>query len=333
MEDTHIMPKISIIVPAYNCEKTLKRCIDSIINQTYKNIEIIIIDDGSTDSTPQLCDEYNSCYDYIKVVHSKNSGPSSARNTGISLSTGEYITFVDSDDYISESMYQTMITNIGNADVIMCNFHMFKDDNSFDIDIKQMDHFMGNKSYESQYIMKKGCFEQDIVGINMVWNKLYKSDIIKNNNILFDKNTTVEEDLLFNIDVFSKCETIYMLNDKLYFYLIERKDSIMFNEKTNLDWTSMLKRQQFKIEKAKNINIDIDVNRLYYPVLLQIHEYINRKIKNNIDTDKVISILSSQLYRDALKYDKLLPRGVKVINIFTKINPLFGLAMYKLICK
>lgn len=326
------MSKVSVIVPAYNCEKTIKRCIDSIINQTYKNIEIIIVDDGSTDNTPLICDEYNKCYEYIKVIHTENSGPSTARNIGISLSSGYFITFVDSDDYVLPTIYETMVNNIANFDVLMCNFHMFKDEDDFN-EIKQIKHSMGNRGYDSEYIIKEGCLEQNIIGINMVWNKLYKADIIKNNNITFDKSTIVGEDLLFNIEVFSKCKTVYMLDDVLYFYLIERKDSIMYNEKTNLDWENMLKRQEIKIQKAKELKVDFDIKKLYYPVLMQFHEYINCKIKNKTDLDKIIIMLKSKLYREALKHDTLLPRGIRIINIFTKINPHLGIIMYKLVSK
>ena len=99
---------ISIIVPVYKVEKYLKKCLDSIINQTYKNLEIIIVDDGSPDGCPNICDEYSKKDDRIKVIHQKNMGLSIARNNGIKLATGEYIGFVDSDDYIRYTMYEDM---------------------------------------------------------------------------------------------------------------------------------------------------------------------------------------------------------------------------------
>ena len=97
---------ISVIVPIYNVEKYLTKCIESIINQTYKNLEIILVDDGSPDKSPIICDEYAKKDNRIKVIHKKNGGLSDARNYGMSLATGEYISFIDSDDYIDEEMYE-----------------------------------------------------------------------------------------------------------------------------------------------------------------------------------------------------------------------------------
>ena len=103
------MPLISVIVPIYNVEKYLDRCVDSIINQTYKNLEIILVDDGSPDNCPQMCDDYAKKDSRIKVVHKENGGLSDARNVGMEVATGEYVSFIDSDDYISLDCYETVL--------------------------------------------------------------------------------------------------------------------------------------------------------------------------------------------------------------------------------
>ena len=105
-------PLISVIVPIYNVEKYLARCVDSIVNQTYKNLEIILVDDGSPDRCPQMCDDYAEKDSRIKVVHKKNGGLSDARNAGMAVATGEYISFIDSDDWIETSMFELLINNI-----------------------------------------------------------------------------------------------------------------------------------------------------------------------------------------------------------------------------
>ena len=120
---------ISIIVPIYNVEKYLKKCIDSIINQTYKNLEIILVDDGSPDNCGKICDEYAKKDNRIKVIHKENGGVSSARNVGVENATGEYIGFVDSDDYIEKDMYEVLINNLKkeNADIsIISNYEVYK---------------------------------------------------------------------------------------------------------------------------------------------------------------------------------------------------------------
>ena len=116
-------PLISIIVPVYNVEKYLSKCIDSIINQTYKNIEIILIDDGSTDSSGAICDKYALVDSRIHVLHIENSGVSNARNVGLNHATGDYIGFVDSDDYIEPNMYELLLEELiaDDVDVVQCN--------------------------------------------------------------------------------------------------------------------------------------------------------------------------------------------------------------------
>ncbi len=118
------MKKISVIVPIYNTEKYLIQCLDSIINQTYRNLEIILVDDGSEDESPKICDEYASIDDRIKVIHKKNEGVAKARNTGISVSTGDYLAFVDSDDVINLVMFERLLNNAINndADISICDF-------------------------------------------------------------------------------------------------------------------------------------------------------------------------------------------------------------------
>lgn len=117
-------PKVSIIVPVYNVEKYLVRCMESLLNQTLKEIEIILVDDGSPDNCPQMCDEYARRDSRVKVIHKSNAGLGYARNSGLDVAVGEYIAFVDSDDYVDTSMYATLWNEAraSNADVVFCNF-------------------------------------------------------------------------------------------------------------------------------------------------------------------------------------------------------------------
>ena len=127
---------ISVIIPIYNVEKYLNKCIDSIINQTYKNLEIILVDDGSPDNCPQICDEYAKKDNRIKVIHKKNGGVSSARNVGLINSTGNYIGFIDPDDYIEPIMYEKLLKVLkeSNTLVSMCGFYKIKDNKIIKID-------------------------------------------------------------------------------------------------------------------------------------------------------------------------------------------------------
>ena len=120
------MDKISVVVPVYNVEKYLRKCIDSIINQTYKNLEIILVDDGSPDKCGEICDEYAKKDNRVKVIHKKNAGVSSARNDGIDNATGEYIIFVDSDDWLEDNAIEIMVDKLNeyDYDCVFCNFYM-----------------------------------------------------------------------------------------------------------------------------------------------------------------------------------------------------------------
>ena len=117
------MKKISVIIPVYNAEKYLKRCVDSVREQTYGNLEIILVDDGSPDGCPQMCDTFAAEDDRIKVIHKENAGVAAARNTGLAAAGGEYLTFVDSDDYIDPVMYAEMMKQAerGSCDLVMCD--------------------------------------------------------------------------------------------------------------------------------------------------------------------------------------------------------------------
>ena len=161
---------ISIIVPVYNVESYLKKCLESIINQTYKNIEIILIDDGSTDSSGKICDDYANKDKRIKVIHKQNGGVSDARNTALDICRGDYIGFIDSDDYIELDMYETLLKFLlnNNLDVAMCSSYTVKN--------KQL---IRCKNFKPYILTGKEAIINDLL-INkykgspiVVWNKFY----------------------------------------------------------------------------------------------------------------------------------------------------------------
>ena len=154
---------ISVIIPVYNVEKYLRRCIDSVINQTYKNLEIIIVDDGSTDNSSNICDEYTNKDSRVKVVHKENGGLSSARNVGIELAKGDLIAFVDSDDYIELEMYEKLKENMDkyDSDIAICQYY-----NSFKYSIKRQIGVEEEKIYEG----KDMFFHMDEIKA-IAWNK------------------------------------------------------------------------------------------------------------------------------------------------------------------
>lgn len=183
--------KISVIIPIYNVEQYLSQCLDSIINQTYTNLEIILINDGSTDNSEKICNQYKLLDPRIIVIHKTNGGLSDARNTGIKIATGDYISFVDADDFIDKNMYTILFQKINttNADIIWYNHYNYQSSN----EISKSSIFV----QEKQYLLPKDNykFQYDLLNkyhlIGYCWNKLYKKSIF--NSILFPYNRKCED--------------------------------------------------------------------------------------------------------------------------------------------
>tara|TARA_R110002096_G_scaffold395427_1_gene590893 strand:+ start:1953 stop:2963 length:1011 start_codon:yes stop_codon:yes gene_type:complete len=205
MKNSH---KISVIIPVYNAEKYLKKCIDSIINQTYSNLEIILVNDGSTDDSGKTCDLYKTKDQRIKVLHKENGGASSARNVGLNIATGDFIAFVDSDDYIDQNTYKELLNLllINNLEVIeyklkVSRVRPINDTNDFKIELKNiaLERIFNTMSFSA-------CV------------RLYKKEIL--NNVRFELDN-VYEDAIFTIAVFERIDTIGFLDKSLYIYNIE----------------------------------------------------------------------------------------------------------------
>lgn len=212
---------ISVIVPIYNVEKYLIKCIESIINQTYKNLEIILVDDGSPDNCPSICDEYAKKDDRIKVIHKENGGLSDARNVGIDASTGEYLAFVDSDDYISCDMLEKLYCRIvkDESDLAICNLN-YVDESDRILDV-------GTIQVEDK-LVDEIVFWNELYGVNyaycvVAWNKLYRRKLFE--NVRYEKGRLHEDEYIIH-QIVSQCNRISFLKDKCYNYL-QRSDSIM----------------------------------------------------------------------------------------------------------
>lgn len=213
------MPKFSVIIPVYNVEKYLDRCISSVTKQTYKEFEIILINDGSKDNSGTICDEYAKKDKRIKVIHQENAGVSTARNVGIKNAFGDYIIFVDSDDFIEINMLEKL-NNIIEKNQVDCVIYNLNNiiDSGFIAEEELIDCMI--KLIKSEIV-------------NSPCNKVYKRNIIEEYNIQFDKKIEIGEDLLFNIIYLSKIKNIYFLNCKLYNYIKENNNSLTKKYKEN----------------------------------------------------------------------------------------------------
>lgn len=202
------MKKVSIIIPVFNCERYLPDCLKTVLKQTYQNIEVIIIDDESTDRSGQICDEYAKKYPFIRVVHQKNSGPGYSRNAGLKLCTGDYYTFVDADDYISKNMISCMVEQMekNNADLVeVGNVYLLETRNTFrgcdgQIQILEGEDLSGRYGKELRAT---------------VWGRLYRKDLV--GDIRFS-DKRIGEDCEYANEVVKRCKSIVRYNHCLYGY-------------------------------------------------------------------------------------------------------------------
>ena len=211
--------KISVIVPVYKVEQYLDRCINSIVNQTYKNLEIILVDDGSPDESPAICDMWAKKDKRIKVIHKENGGVSSARNIALKNATGKHIAFVDSDDTIEKEMYEKMVALIDeNNDTVFCKIKNILLNgttiNNNEINLNQLEK---NKDDISSFYYRKSSPEnQNTMG--SCCRILFNADIIKNNNLTFNTKIKYQEDKEFLLRYLLLCKGINLLDEYLYNY-------------------------------------------------------------------------------------------------------------------
>ena len=206
------MPKVSIIVPVYNVEKYLDRCIQSILHQTFLDFEVILIDDGSPDNCPQMCDEYAKQDPRIRVIHQENAGQSVARNKGLDVAKGEFIAFVDSDDWIHPCFLDTLLSNAldTHADVSVCTYKEVTAKNPDDVLTKKP-----IKTYEGKDCVRKSLLREINCDIWLLWNKLYRRKCFQTIRLpegrIYEDNATVYK-ILYESDKVAVCDQV------LYYY-------------------------------------------------------------------------------------------------------------------
>ncbi len=262
---------ITVIVPVYNVEQYVARCIDSISNQTYKNLEIILVDDGSKDSSGIICEDYAKKDSRIKVIHTKNGGVSNARNAGLDIATGDFIAFVDSDDYILANMYETMLQELLNneADIAICQIiNTFGECPEIANGYNSI-NLTKNDLLERFYVTKK-----NFVTDYSPCNKLYKKGII--NNVRFESGR-IYEDILFNYHLMHNAvKGVYIPVDFYCYYQRAGSSSDLKKKvtKKQLDliynWNKILEDGKDKLYEK---NIKYWLAKAHYVILLRASIY------------------------------------------------------------
>lgn len=321
MENTKDL--ISVIVPVYNVEKYLPQCIDSILNQTEKNLEIILVDDGSLDNSGKICDEFSKKDDRIIVIHKKNNGLSSARNAGLDIARGNYIGFVDSDDWLDKTMYEVLLKLLkeNNSDISCCDF--FKTANSND-SIPHIDNEIINSynNIESLNNFYNGLYTQTVVA----WNKLYKRELFKDISYPVGK---IHEDEGTTYKLYYKANKITYTNRPLYYYRITPNSitTSKFNKK-RLDIIDVYDEKVKFIKNINNEEIYSKTLKWYLFKLINCYFECSNNIENNTEYLTLINQKVSETYKSYIQSDKKQLHWIILFSIF-KINP----KLYKIILR
>lgn len=284
---------ISVIIPVYNSEEYLEECIKSLINQSLKEIEMIFINDGSRDNSLSILEKYKKINKRIKIINQSNSGPSNARNRGLQIAKGEYISFIDSDDWIDSEMFKEMYDNAktNNSDVVICDMKMIGEDNELYIKGMQDNRKIFNKKEIREIIYTSLLSNSQF---NSMANKIYKREILKTNNIKLDVKIFYAEDWLLNMEFFKHCNKATYINRCFYYYRRGHESS----------------SSKYKDDTFEKVGLWIYKKRKEYAENLNLNPYLATN-----DLFKVtMHCLISELRRNDLKFLEKLNRIKYIIN-------------------
>lgn len=319
-------PVISVIVPVYNVENYLAKCLDSILNQTFSNIEIICVNDGSTDNSRKILETYKNKDSRIKIVDKKNGGLSSARNAGMKVATGEFYSFIDSDDWIDITMLEKLYNNMleHESDISICAVHQFDetnqriDDSNPYYTLEYFDKTFDNRAFS--YVDTKP-FIMDVCV--MAWNKLYRRSLIEKCNAEFPDGLIFEDGPFF-FTIFFKTQKVSIVRDFLYYYRINRKNSII--QKAGKKFLNVIDVAEIMYSKIKDIPDFEDVKYTFFRKKVEDFiyrfEHLNSKYKTAFAKKlaKDSSLVDETLFppnmvRGKFRYNYFLFKNLKTSNI------------------
>ncbi|MDK0703816.1 glycosyltransferase family 2 protein [Clostridium perfringens] len=323
---------ISAIIPVYNAEKYLVECIESLRNQTLKDIEMIFINDGSKDKSLEILNKYTKIDSRIKVLNQENKGPSSARNLGIEISKGDYLSFIDADDFIDKNMYREMykVCRSLDLDIVVCdriNYYSKKNQ----IYLKELDLISGKYTKDEINELVIPMLFKDCA-FNSMANKLFKSYIVKKNNIKLDVDLYYAEDWKFNVDFFRYAKTLFYIDSAYYYYRKGHKSSsTKYDENTFIQNGIKLYNNRKFYAKYFGLNDKIGAYDLFTIMQHCIASEISRndiKIKNKISN--IRGIINTKEVIEVVNYiniDKLNFKQ-KLIKILVKNNKSLIIFLY-----
>lgn len=303
-------------MPVYNAEKTLIRCLDSLVNQTYQDKEIILINDGSTDSSQMICEKYSCEYSYIVLINQKNAGPATARNTGLDIAIGQFISFVDSDDYVEDNMIELMVQAAEDqqVDMVICGYYQEKNGKSIEHIFRyEPGLYQGTEARKIAIDLINDVSETRIPPYS--WVRMVRRDVFEKPKIRYTDGLIRSEDYYFYVQIHFRINRLYLLIDKSLYHYMEISDSITHKYVEHY-WDSV-KEIYFGLSERLPNQFEIK-NRLDIMLMQRSLIALNNSAKSNEKT-----IFKSELYqivkdKDLRKVIDRIPvrNGIKLFKLY-----------------
>lgn len=337
------MDLVSVIIPVYNVEPYLLRCVESVQNQSYKNLEIILVDDGSPDNCPKLCDELALKDDRIKVIHKENGGLGYARNSGLDVATGDYVMFIDSDDWISDTRVENLYNALTehNADIAIGTYTDISSDGKTSV----LDIEVDAKVYEGDEVVQQlllpmigsdTAYPHDMHFNCCAWRSLYKMDVIKKNDLRFlSERVAVSEDMYFNVDFYAHTDKAVVTDDEGYFYFknydsisrrydpkgIERTIKFYTQLYSQLEHYSLKDKVEYRVDRTFLMKMRTELMRVVTSDLPKKEKLrIIEEVLNIKTMEEVLSTYPIDTYVSSIRIFSKLMKNKKVRSVYRLIK-------------
>lgn len=244
------MVELSVIVPVYNSQNYLRKCVESILNQTFKNLELILVNDGSSDQSAEICDEYQDKDKRVKVIHKQNEGVSSARNAGLEVARGAFIAFVDADDYIESNLYEQVMPKAYHNDIVFFHYTLEKDGKAKQVYQRKLMDLKDNPQNFMLFYTDNKCGEENTLSVFSV-RSIYNADLIKSNGIEFPTNLRSGEDRIFLFKLLLVANAIDVADEVFGYHYVIRGSASLTGHKDLVKYIPWLFEQNCNMDKEE----------------------------------------------------------------------------------
>ena len=315
---------ISVIIPVYNVEKYLNRCLQSVLNQTYAEIEVILVDDGSTDKSGEICDSFLSDK-RCKVIHQSNQGVSSARNKGLAVSTGEYVLFVDPDDWLDQEMLEKLLAGIGDADLAMCFHYVANETSNGKYEYLACRYYKIKETYTAENV-----YYDILLKSAVLWNKLIKRDVI--GELLFRVNMTYGEDSVFLAECLKNVKSAVIVPECLYYYQRVRKGNVVSSAIDNRS-LELLENVKIVFDCCKSANCPSVGIRRIITVIMEVQSKIQLTVEDIFSKKQYIKACNKLIRYPSFSDYYAFFTDQRIPFTYKRAAILFGDGFFYLLCK